>query len=275
MKYFLSPIVWALRPATTYGHGPRGKRLLTIIQALVLLTAGSTLSTAWAEKSGAPLKLIELFTSHGCSSCPPADKLLGELLEADPELMALEYHVDYWNSLIHGSAGSFTDPFSNADYSQRQREYSVAGLDGRPGVYTPQSVVNGVNASVGSNKRHILRALAEGRTQALTVSVDQSDTANELRVAVQGDASQLAKLDGTDISVVWYQDQATTAITGGENKSRELVNHHIVLDTVRLGEVSADGALEYAIATPQADHGCVVLIQEGALTPVYAAAECP
>ena len=250
-----------------------GARLIKQVMFIAGLSVLTGVGHA-AENGG--LKLLEMFTSHGCSSCPKADKLLGNLLEEHDDLMALEYHVDYWNSLVHGSDGSFTDPFSKADHSIRQREYNHAKLAGRPGVYTPQAVVNGRTASVGSNKRHIVKALSARTEQSLSIVIDgDSQSGDSLRVNISGEANQLEDLNGIDVRLVNYLDKATTEITGGENRDLTLVNHHVVMNVVTLGEVSASGDLNFEIPRPATGEGCVVLIQEGALTPVYAAAECP
>src|SRR5262245_2326035 len=97
---------------------------------------------------GAPV-VVELFTSQGCSSCPPADRLLGELVRdgaiADRPVIALSFHVDYWNRL------GWTDPFSRPAWSARQQAYADAMRDGR--VYTPQLVIAGRSHVVGSRRR--------------------------------------------------------------------------------------------------------------------------
>jgi len=238
---------------------------------LLLMGASATMNKAFADE----LKIIELFTSHGCSSCPSADRLLGELLENDPELMALEFHVDYWNSLIHGNAGNFVDPFSKSDYSMRQREYNVANLAGRPGVYTPQAVVNGRVAAVGSNRRHINKALSLSTPQMVDIEISSGDNPETYAVLVRNLPSVNEDLNGIDIRLARYIDKATTNITGGENKDLVLTNHHVVTDVRRLGAISKDASEQrFTIAAPAADAGCVVLVQEDALTPVYAAAEC-
>lgn len=244
---------------------------------LVLFFAGQMVANAAeASRSSANVKLIELFTSHGCSSCPPAEKLLGELLESDPDLLALEFHVDYWNNLVHGRDGNFVDPFSNSKYSMRQREYSAAKLAGRPGVYTPQAVINGRIAAVGSNRRHVSKALSMPSEAAFIISQRPLSTDQSvLRIAVEGNEQQLQDLSGTDITLVRYIDSAVTKITGGENRNLELLNHHIVFEVTRLGQISAGVDMVYNIAAPRQGEGCVVLVQEGALTPVYAALECP
>jgi len=87
-------------------------RPIVTLATLLALGAASAVVPDAARAEGAE-PVIELFTSHGCSSCPRADRLLAELIEADPELVALEFHVDYWNSLVHGGDGSFADATQN------------------------------------------------------------------------------------------------------------------------------------------------------------------
>ncbi len=251
---------------------------LTSISYAVGQSEASTTEIAPGELQLGQLHLIELFTSHGCSSCPAAEKLLGELLNEHENLLALEYHVDYWNSLVHGSDGNFVDPFSKPEHSLRQREYNAAELSGRPGVYTPQAVINGVKAAVGSNDKQVRKALtnmSESMFQIVVASSDPTNSASVLSVNVLGDAGQLAALEGTDIMLVSYLDETKTSITGGENRHLELVNHHVVTKVARMGEISRTGNMTYFVDRPTAGSGCVVLVQEGASTPIYAAAECP
>jgi hypothetical protein len=201
--------------------------------------------------------------------------LLGELLEQDEELLALEFHVDYWNALVHGKDGSFTDPFSKASYSSRQRQYNAASLAGRPGVYTPQAVINGRFAAVGSNLMHVNKALSRVNEAALSIQIEQDSDAAKLLVTVSGDAAQLDVLRGTDIQLARYLDRTVTNVTGGENRNKTLVNHHVVTELDTLGEVAASGQMRFTIARPADTEGCVILIQEAALTPIYAASACP
>ncbi|MFK7996343.1 MAG: DUF1223 domain-containing protein [Granulosicoccus sp.] len=239
---------------------------------LVLLPAGDVLSDS---KPSSQLKLIELYTSHGCSSCPPAEDLLGDLLAEDENLLALEFHVDYWNNLVHGKDGNFVDPFSSASYSKRQRQYNAASLAGRPGMYTPQAIVNGRYAVVGSNRRHITKALSSPVEQALQVMIGAGSTPDTLTVEVTGSAGKRAELAGTDITVAHYIDKAVTFVSGGENRNMNLENHRIVTSLTRLGEVSAVSDMRFSVQKPAEDRGCVILVQEDALTPVYAAIACP
>ena len=241
-----------------------------------LLCSTVQASDAYPKTSADSVKIVELFTSHGCSSCPPADRLLGKLLDEDEDLLALEFHVDYWNSLVHGSDGNFIDPFSKPEYSMRQREYSSAKLSGRPGVYTPQTVINGVKAAVGSNRKHIVKALNMTRAAAfqITLQLSESDE-NLVKVRVTGDQEELDKLGGTDITLYRYIDSAQTQITGGENSQLNLTNHHIVFAISRLGQINSTSDMSYNVVAPAQGEGCVVVVQEGALTPIYAAVECP
>ncbi|MFN0023541.1 MAG: DUF1223 domain-containing protein, partial [Parvularculaceae bacterium] len=107
-----------------------------------LLFTGAAIATpaAVATPADKPV-VVELFTSQGCSSCPPAEALMRELAKR-PGLVALEWHVDYWDDLHAGSSGKWKDPFSSADHTARQRAYNRA-LRGTGGAYTPQMVIDG------------------------------------------------------------------------------------------------------------------------------------
>ena len=115
--------------------------------AVVLFSAAPSAASAQAQ----PRAVVELFTSEGCSSCPPADRLLGELA-ADPSLVALSVHIDYWDYI--GWKDTLADPRNTA----RQKAYAHARGDGR--VYTPQAVVNGSLHALGSDKAAIEHAIA-------------------------------------------------------------------------------------------------------------------
>ena len=220
--------------------------------------------------------VLELFTSHGCSSCPRADRLLGELIETDPALVALEYHVDYWNSLVHGSAGSFADPYSATEWSLRQRAYDGIELGGRMGVYTPQAIVDGHYAAVGSDAARIARALGdsaarrdggprialERRGDEIAVSV-AGVTAGEREGRTRGHLPAPMP-DTGEVALVRFLHRTVTDVTGGENKGIELVNHRVVTAVEPLGAVAADGSLTATVAAPSDPaEGCAVLVRHG------------
>ena len=103
--------------------------------------------------------LIELFTSQGCSSCPAADKLMGNIIAADTNVIALSFHVDYWDRL------GWKDVFSNHDYTLRQQQY-VKALHAES-LYTPQAVVQGTYEMVGSNRTRVLDAINKAKSKHL------------------------------------------------------------------------------------------------------------
>lgn len=242
----------------------------------VVVFAALFTATAKADESASgKLKLIELYTSHACSSCPAAEKFLSELLNEHADLLALEFHVDYWNDLVHGSDGNFVDPYSKAAFSMRQRDYNNNKLKGRPGVYTPQAIINGRTATVGSNKRNVKKALSYPVEQAVQIHVEPMEVTGTLSIRVAGSAEQQQKLRGTNIMLASYIDEATTRITGGENSKKTLTNKHIVTDLKVIGEVSAESPMMFSIPQPEDGEGCVIFVQENAATPVFAAFECP
>ena len=240
---------------------------------LVLLgSSGLSLAQTSAAK---PLKFFELFTSHGCSSCPPADELLGRLLEEQDGLVALEYHVDYWDTLVHGSDGNFADPFSDAAYSARQRTYNAANMEGRPGVYTPQAVINGRFVMVGSSESQIVKTLNYEIQQQFSIAVEPDIDGEKLLVIIEGSEENVQQLAGTPVMFAQFLDRRVTDITGGENRHKTLTNHNIVTSLAPLGEVSSSTVSTFTVPRPADDAGCAVFIQSHAMAPVYAAAYCP
>jgi len=168
--------------------------------------------------------VLELFTSEGCSSCPPADALLARLAEQQPvagaEIIALEEHVDYWDH------EGWIDPFSSAQWTQRQQAYAFGFAD--HGVYTPELVVNGRSGFVGSHEgdayRAIAGAVAQPRTD-ISVSWLKSDKHDHEQVRLE-----VGKLQGAqqgDVAEVWLAITETalhSSVTGGENAGHDL--HH-------------------------------------------------
>jgi len=233
----------------------------------VLIAAGSELAADHGRTSGAAGGVVELFTSQGCYSCPPADALLGELIANRAHVVALEFHVDYWDDLVYGSAGKWRDPFSDAAFSHRQKRYHDAGLEGRRGVYTPQMVVNGARALVGSDRQRLYEALASAGN--LPVAVRIVDAAGTPRVRLPAGYRGPAGIWRVD-----FVDSAKTPVTAGENHGKHLVNRHIVTAMHRLGTREGKGPdVDLGPVAPPAD-ACAVLVQEpgGA---IVGAAYCP
>jgi hypothetical protein len=183
-----------------------------------------------SEKTGKPVAVVELFTSEGCSSCPPADrnlKRISELASEDRNVIPLSFHVDYWNEL------GWVDPFSQKEFSERQQEYAVAMK--RKGVYTPQMVVNGLYEFNGSNEDVADKAIELALRQIVKHSV-------EVRIAEPGRdeakftvAYQVASVssdtdDDSDyvLNVAVVTDAESVKVPRGENGGRELSHVWVV-----------------------------------------------
>lgn len=183
-----------------------------IIAALVLsLSTGSVLA-----QPSRPV-VVELFTSQGCSSCPPADALLGEIASR-PDVIALAFHVDYWDYI------GWKDPFAAPDFTARQRDY-VRAL-GLRGPYTPQAVIDGRLDVVGSDRGRIMPQLA-ARPQAVAVTPRRQG--NDLVVALGEGAGEGV------VTAFAVQPEARTLARRGENAGRMLVEAQIVRAVHPLG----------------------------------------
>jgi hypothetical protein len=171
--------------------------------------------------------VVELFTSEGCNSCPPAEAYVGELA-GRPDVLALAFHVDYWDDL------GWRDRFGLTQAVERQRNYASTLRLG--GVYTPQVVVDGSTDYVGSNRSAIeraLRASRQGPPVVLSVSTDE--------VSVRMEPGTQAGARG-DVVLVSYLRKAVTPIGRGENAGRTLAEYNIVRSVQTLGHW--DGAAQ-------------------------------
>lgn len=169
--------------------------------------------------------LVELFTSEGCSSCPPADELLIQLTTKQPvagaQIVALGQHVDYWNRL------GWTDPFSAASFSQRQSWYAEGFRSNGP--YTPQMVVDGHIEFVGNDQRKAIRAVEEAaRVAKLPTSITWGD-----EVSVSIEAGELKS--PAEVFVAIVENGLTSAVKRGENGGRNLRHAAVVRNWQSVG----------------------------------------
>ena len=186
----------------------------TLLLAVGLLIC----SAAPAQMPPRPV-VLELFTSQGCSSCPPADAYIGELSQRK-DVLALSFHVDYWDGL------GWKDPFSLALSTERQRVYAAS--QGRASVYTPEVVIDGKDDFVGTDRRNIGRALATVRTGVpVELSLQEPDVVVELSAQEHAVPS--------DVLMVAYLRKAATPIGLGENAGRTLQEFNIVRGIISLG----------------------------------------
>jgi hypothetical protein len=169
--------------------------------------------------------VVELFTSQGCSSCPKADRLLGELTH-DKTLVALSVSVDYWDYL------GWKDTLASAAHTQRQRGYAKSRGDRH--VYTPQAVINGVAHTIGGDKAAIERAITQSRSQAGTMSVPVTLTDKDGRITV-GVPDSPSEARG-EVWLCGVKRAAEVEITRGENRGKTITYHHSVRTWQKLGE---------------------------------------
>ena len=205
--------------------------------------------------------VVELFTSQGCSTCPPADALLLELT-MQPGVIALSMHVDYWDYI------GWKDPFATPEVTARQQGY-VDSMSTRF-VYTPQMVVDGRRDVVGTRRAEVMAAIAEAGRAAkpLALSFDPGDGG---RVRIPAGT---APDGGASVWLAAFDAQQETEITKGENAGQALRYGNVVRRLVRIGTWTGE-ALEIALGLDQAGlagrDGCAVLVQKGTTGPIIGA----
>ena len=229
-----------------------------------LAAAGCVLAAPRAL-AGAPARpvVIELFTSQGCSSCPKADALFAELC-ADPGVLALSYHVDYWDYL------GWKDTLGSPEYSQRQYDYARARGD--MNVYTPQLIVDGGNAFVGSNRTEVDRAIAAAAAAPRHVPITLTDSGDEFTIASEA-AAGIA-----DEGMFWLLPiipRVLTKIMKGENTGKEVEYRNVVRAVIPAGmwrgEAKSVSLPKSAVLAPDCT-GCVALLQQDKVGPMLGAA---
>lgn len=216
-----------------------------------------------------PRAVVELFTSQGCSSCPPADELL-QTLSTDPNLITLSFPVDYWDYL------GWKDTLASPRNSERQRAYAKARGDGA--IYTPQVVVNGMNHVNGALKADIMSAIEQTQKELATSRVplwfwQEANTLNIATGAMPVTAGKPIKEATIWLGVV--QSTATVEIKQGENAGKTLVYTNVVRELTPIGlwkgQVMRIQIPRAAVMLPETQKS-VVLIQEGKAGPIIAAA---
>lgn len=220
--------------------------------ALALLSCALALSVNAA--SAQTRAVVELFTSQGCSSCPPADKLLGELA-ADPSLVVMSIPIDYWDYL------GWKDTLANPRNSARQKAYARARGDGQ--VYTPQAVVNGAVHALGSDKAAIEQAIAKSRKSGAMSVAPVTLAVHDGHINVA-----LPETEGEPSGEAWLcgLTRSTTVDVGrGENKGRSITYHNVARRWMKLGDW-AGHARTFSVpvqALSGGIDGAAVLVQVG------------
>jgi len=221
-----------------------------------ILFAGFTIVSVVTAQAGEPRAVLELFTSQGCSSCPPADRLVGQMVN-DPSLVALSIPIDYWDYL------GWHDTLANPAHSARQRAYARARGDGQ--VYTPQIVVNGAADALGSDQAAIERAIVQTdhKTGVMSLPVGLAVNNGALDISVS-DADKAPA-----IAEVWLCPVAKAvpvSIGRGENRGRTIIYHNVVRNWLKLGTLTAaQSSWNVPIAQIKGEgiDAAAVMVQEG------------
>jgi len=192
--------------------------------------------------------VVELYTSQGCSSCPPADALLGELADRE-DVIALSLHVDYWDYL------GWKDEFANPAFTARQRGY--ASTAGHGMIYTPQMVIGGKDHIVGTRAMDLADSLTQHKEREAPIGLEAQRQGDI--VQVRADPAQGAQ-GGFIVQLVHYSETETVSIKRGENAGREMTYHNVVKGWNQIAEW--DGASALSIdAQASGDDPMVVIIQ--------------
>jgi len=205
------------------------------------------------KEAGGGFAVVELFTSEGCSSCPPADALVAKVQKesANKPVYILAFHVDYWNRL------GWKDVFSSADYTARQQQYARWLKSSE--IYTPQAIVNGRTEFVGSEEGTLRKAIQAGMQKSAATPLALSDSkfgGNKASIQYQVDGST----NDASLLVALVQKNATTKVERGENEGRTLAHVQIVtkLQTIALGGKSS-GATNIALPAGFSPEGYEVI----------------
>lgn len=229
-------------------------------------TISAALAAFWIAFAGQAVAqtnpvVVELFTSQGCSSCPPADKLMHKLAERD-DVIALALHVDYWDYI------GWKDEYALPGHTDRQKAYAAEG--GRRMIYTPQMIVNGTDDVVGARSMELADLITAHKAVPQTVRLNAGRTGSALVVRIEPDAPlEAAPLD---VVLVRFTPQRHADITRGENAGRSLTYANVVNSWSHLGEWDGRGPLTLN-AELDSDLPAVVLVQHKGPGRIVAAAE--
>ena len=247
------------------GYGDAKGTVMTAVQnlrrfGLAMAMAGTMgLGATAAGAQTAPV-LVELYTSQGCVSCPPADAFFSELKD-QPGVIALALHVDYWDYL------GWNDIFAKPEFTDRQKRYAKAVKAKM--IYTPQMIISGGERLEGTRPEMVLEHIAQTQAKALPVKLDVARRGGEVDISAQA----LEALErGALVQVVRYLPSQTVAIERGENAGQEITYHNVVTSWQVLGEWDGAERLDLTAYVEGSDP-VVVILQEPGPGPVLAVAE--
>jgi len=209
------------------------------------LALGCLVATFASAQTNKRPVVVELFTSQGCSSCPPADAIVAELARTRSDVLPLTFHVTYWNRL------GWQDPFSFAGATERQRRYVALAVS--PDVYTPAMVVDGKQDVIGSDRSAVEASLDRAKANAQrAASVDIVRAANVVTISIG------AGVGRGNVLLVGYDRLHQTHVGGGENDGRMLLEANIVR-SVSVAGIWTGQALHLQAAVPAGEEIAVVV----------------
>ncbi|MCP4328928.1 MAG: DUF1223 domain-containing protein [Alphaproteobacteria bacterium] len=222
--------------------------------------AGAWIATAAIPASSGPV-VVELYTSQGCSTCPPADELLGELKQRD-DVLPLSIHVNYWDYI------GWPDPFATQAGTDRQRAYA------RPlhqrFIYTPQMVFQGQAHEAGHRRLAVINAIEAAKSSSdLNLDLTFAKNADGL-MTVSVPASAFS--GDAEVTMVLFDDAHTTDIKRGENADRSLTYHNVVRSLEPIGRYEG-AAVTFTLPMDSGGDGCVIIVQQADLGPVIGAGQ--
>ena len=218
-----------------------------------------------AEAQSGPPVVVELFSSQACSACLGASEYFRKLAKRE-DVVALGWHVDYWN-MLNTPKGRWVDPYSSKEHTARQKKYNM-NIRNRSSIYTPQIVVSGAQETVGSSREKVEGLISAAQTEdpRATITADMSD--KEIRFTI-GESET-----GGNAYLVTFQRLIKTEIKGGENAGVDFLDANVVTEMKRLGVVRRIGGT-FTAMHPDMDEGCALLLQEPGQGRVIAARYCP
>ncbi len=245
------------------------------LTAILLAALGAAIPMsgldAQQKGTGQISSVLELYTSQGCSSCPPADQLLKSYLGRD-DVLALSFNVDIWDNL------GWKDTLAKRQFTDRQRTYARMRGDGN--VYTPQTIINGVAHAVGSDKSGIDGSIRATETQLKPLHVALAAKTDGDGVAIETPTWAAARTTAVDATLwlVKFSPRVEVAIQRGENAGRTIAYHNVVRELRAVGNWVGQAnsvRLSRDVLAGCTSGGCAVLLQQGGTGGILAAAWVP
>ncbi|HEU0222935.1 MAG TPA: DUF1223 domain-containing protein [Paracoccaceae bacterium] len=231
-------------------------------RVICLLCFGLFAALSLPSRGVAQVVVVELFTSQGCSSCPPADALLARLAD-DGDVLVLSLHVDYWDYL------GWRDRFARPENTKRQKAY--ARLAGARSIYTPQAIVQGEVRLVGSDETALRKAIEQELREPARATVAIRPATDAVQVMVEPKGEVHFNNRGL-LHLVTYDRPQSVRIERGENAGRTITYVNVVRDWMKIGAWDGKTGQTYSAPLPAMGLGLAVILQDGPVGPILAAA---